>query len=42
VGRRVGGNKYRTVLRIKLAVSDLEYKIVHKGKKIKKKEREYV
>jgi len=42
VGRRVGGNKYGKVLHTKLAVSDPEYKIFHKGKEIKKKEREYV
>jgi len=42
VGRRVGGNKYSKVLRTKLAVSDPEYKIFHKGKEIQKKEREYV
>jgi hypothetical protein len=35
VGRSVGGNKYSKVLRINLAVSDPEYKIVHKGKEIK-------
>jgi len=38
-GRKTGGNKYSKVLRINLAVPDPEYKIVHKGKEIKTKER---
>jgi len=41
-GGELGETKYSKVLRINLAVSDPEYKIVHKGKEIKKKEREHV